>query len=102
MFALRRKKYYIDFAKKWIIPFNRNDSCFLMSYESLVGEPLWVAQEFIRFALEDSNYKINRDILEEAIKKKQHKYFEEREFLNDYQMTIIQELPEIPYLPLVL
>lgn len=108
-FAFERKKYYIDFAKKWIIPFSLNDSCFLMSYESLVGEPVRILQNFVRFALDDPKSQIDRNTLTQSqtmVKVPRqwngHKYYEKRDFLNEYQTSIIQELPEIPYLPISL
>ena len=106
-FARLKKKYYIDFMRKWFFPFCEDPRFFMMSYESLVGEPFYTTQQFLKFAI-DINYELDRKSFNQSQLRvkptenlKSHKYYEPG-FLDDYQLSIINELPQLPYLPMVL
>lgn len=107
-FARTRRRYYITFFEKWIVPFANDSRFFMMSYESLVAEPLATVQNLIRFATDSEDFEIDRlAVLKSGLKVKSspniqtHKYYDP-EFLNEYQTTIIKRLPNFPYLPLSL
>jgi hypothetical protein len=106
-FAQVRQEYYVSFYKKWVTPFTKDKRFFMMSYESLVGEPFESIQCFLKFAINE-DYQVSRQALEEAnitvktnVDIQSHKYYKP-DFLQDYQMSIIKQLPECPYLPLIL
>ncbi len=103
-FAQSREKYYVNFYKKWVIPFTTDERFFMMSYEALIGEPFESLQRFLKFAISE-DHQLSRKKLEEAnmvvktnVDIQSHKYYKP-EFLEKYQMSIIEQLPDLPYLP---
>ena len=106
-FSRNRKRYYVDFFKKWVIPFQDDDNFFMMSYEALTGETFDTLKRFLQFSLGE-DFEVSREPLENKGMSvilpphlSNHEYYDV-EFLAEYQDSIIEQVPDLPYLPLKL
>lgn len=106
-FSNNRKRYYVNFFKKWVVPFREDERFFMMSYESLTGETFEILKRFLKFAIAD-DFPVNRKALETSDlsvilppKISSHEYYNV-DFLQDYQASIIDQVPDLPYLSMKL